>query len=181
MFKYGNPGDVPKLYHMLMWMHCTIYMHHISHPVFADSVLACSHAQYKCICNQNSCLPMFLWHLWGTVEDCGGSSNFLLGNVASIQICEVNTKKCNIVKSSVILKETMLIYVQLDCKWHHMKGVLPLSQHWDTYWLTTMGKVFALLWMTHMTDKKTALAPATHSAKTGNLNLTQLRGNNFLK
>lgn len=32
-----------------------------------------------------------------------------------------------------------------------------------------------------MTDNKRATAPGTHSAKTGNLNLTQLRDNNFLK
>jgi len=37
---------------------------------------------------------------------CGGSANSLLGNIVVIQRSEVNTKKCSIVKSSVILKET---------------------------------------------------------------------------
>lgn len=44
-----------------------------------------------------------------------------------------------------------------------------------------LEKVFALLWMIHTTDKKKAFAPGTHPAKTGNLNLTQLCDNNFLK
>lgn len=109
MLIHGNPGDVPKLYHMLMWMHlstCIVYlipyllllfllahMHNVNVSVTKPAVCPCS---------------------------CGicGGSDFLLGNIVLIQRCEVNTKKYNIVKSSVILKEAMLIYVQLDCKWH---------------------------------------------------------------
>lgn len=59
-----------------------------------------------------------------------------------IQIREVNTKKCNIVKSSAILKDTMLIYVQLDCKWHQMKGVLPFKPALSHILANYIGKGF---------------------------------------
>lgn len=113
---------------------------------------------------------------------CGWSANSLLGNIVLIQRCEVNTKKCNVVKSSVIFERNrMIIQVWLDCKWHRTKGILPLRQHRVTHWPTMLEKVFALLWMIYMTDKKRAFAPGTPSAETDHLNLTQLRDNNFLR
>lgn len=79
----------------------------------------------------------------------------------------------------MIFTEREWQHVQLHCKLNQMKGIFPLSQHWVTHGQTS-EEVFALLWMIHTTDMKAAFAPGTHSAKTGNLNLTQLCDNNLL-
>lgn len=59
MLKNANPADMPKLHPMLMWTHCYLSTCLI-YPVFAASVLSCTHARCNYTSNQNSPLHMFL-------------------------------------------------------------------------------------------------------------------------
>lgn len=64
MLKYANPGDMPKLYCMLKWMHVTIYRPYSSHTMRGVTVSVTEAAIFPCLSG------IF-----------GGSASSLLGNI----------------------------------------------------------------------------------------------------